>query len=179
MKLLSIFAAVSLISCVHSRQHIEPIYRTFEPKTVHISSTTGGISHIAWTLEIGKVLAQRGHNVSFITDDDSVKFAKPYLPEVSTISMGPGLSKQRFRDFFTTHFPLDATVRNTVKNHYRNVYDNHFHNYMEIFQTSNTSMAICDIMAIACADAAEILNIPLVIHMTMSNAEGTYKSIIR
>lgn len=171
MKLISIACSIWLL-CSPVLGSIMPIIGDRPPKTIHISSTGGGISHIAWTLEIGKVLAQRGHNVSFITTDPNVKFGTPFLPNIKTISMGPHISKVEFRDLFDVDKPLSAPVTAAYKTLIADIYKRDFHAYSEIFESSNTSLAICDQMALPCFDAAKKLNIPMILHMTMSLSEG-------
>ncbi|KAI7894081.1 uncharacterized protein EV154DRAFT_415586 [Mucor mucedo] len=145
----------------------------FAPKTIHISSTGGGISHIAWTLEIGKVLAQRGHNVSFVTTDPNVKFGAAFLPDIKTISMGPHISKVEFRDLFDVNDPVSLSVTTAYRTLIADVYKRDFNAYTHIFETSNTALAICDQMALPCFDAAKKLNIPMILHITMSLSEDT------
>jgi UDP-N-acetylglucosamine:LPS N-acetylglucosamine transferase len=151
---------------------IVPQIQTFEPKTIHISSTGGGISHIAWTLEIGKVLAQRGHNVSFITTDPNVKFGAPFQPDIKTISMGPHLSKVEFRDLFDIEDTFSASMITAYRTLIEDIYKRDFYSYLDIFASSNPSLVICDQMALPCFDAAKQLNIPMILHMTMSLSEG-------
>lgn len=171
MKLVSIACSIGLI-CTSVLCAITPTIQDFAPKTIHISSTGGGISHIAWTLEIGKVLAQRGHNVSFVTTDPNIKFGSPFLPDIKTISMGPHLSKVEFRDLFDVDNPFSASVTKAYRTLITDVYKRDFQAYTHIFKSSNTALAICDQMALPCFDAAKKLNIPIILHVTMSLSEG-------
>ncbi|CEP18658.1 hypothetical protein [Parasitella parasitica] len=147
---------------------IIPTQVDLEPKTIHISSTAGGISHIAWTLEIGKVLAERGHNVSFLTIDPYIKFGVPYEPHIKTISMGPHISNVQFRDLFDTDDAFSTKVTDAYTQVIEDTYIRDYFAYKYIFSSSNTSIVICDQLSLPCFDAAKELNIPMVIHMTMS-----------
>ncbi|CAO0792335.1 unnamed protein product [Mucor circinelloides] len=147
---------------------VNPSQLALEPKTIHISSTAGGISHIAWTLEIGKVLAERGHNVSFLTTEPYIKFGTPYEPHIKTISMGPHISKIQFRDLFDTEDAFSTKVTSSYKQVIEDTYKRDYFAYKDIFLSSNTSIAICDQLSLPCFDAAKELNIPMIIHMTMS-----------
>lgn len=149
-----------------------PSVLPIEPKTIHISSTAGGISHIAWTLEIGKVLAQRGHNVSFITIDGYTKFGKPYQPDISTISLGPHVSKIDFVDLFDPEQPMSKRVTDAFRQIIQDSYKQHYYDYLKIFNESKTDIVICDQMAVPCFDAANTLGIAKVVHMTMSLSIG-------
>jgi len=152
---------------------VNPSQLALEPKTIHISSTAGEISHIAWTLEIGKVLAERGHNVSFLTTEPYFKFGTPYEPHIKTISMGPHISKIQFRDLFDTEDAFSTKVTSSYKQVIEDTYKRDYFAYKDIFLSSNTSIAICDQLSLPCFDAAKELNIPMIIHMTMSLSRGT------
>jgi UDP-N-acetylglucosamine:LPS N-acetylglucosamine transferase len=158
---------------------LTPSVIPIEPKTIHISSTVGGISHIAWTLEIGKVLAERGHRVSFLTTDIYVKHGVPYQPHVQTISLGPHNSKVEFRDLFDTDQPMSKKVTDAYQQVIRDTYKRDYLEYLRIFNESNTDMVICDQMSLACFDAAKKLNIVMVIHMTMSLSYGKEREKVR
>ncbi|KAL9551009.1 hypothetical protein MBANPS3_004464 [Mucor bainieri] len=147
---------------------VTPSQLSLEPKNIHISSTAGGISHIAWTLEIGKVLAERGHNVSFLTTEPYLKFGAPYEPHIKTISMGPHISKIQFRDLFDTEDAFSTKVTRSYKQVIQDTYKRDYFAYRDIFSSSNASIAICDQLSLPCFDAAKELNIPMIIHMTMS-----------
>lgn len=149
-----------------------PEIKNFGAKTIHISSTMGGISHIAWTLEIGKVLAQRGHNVSFITTDPNMKFGVPYQPEIKTISMGPHVSTVEFRDMFDVEELFSKSVSTAYKTLIEDTYQRDYYAYSHIFESSKTDIVICDQLSLPCFDAARRLNIPMIMHMTMSLSEG-------
>ncbi|RCI02354.1 hypothetical protein CU098_009919 [Rhizopus stolonifer] len=156
--------------CVYA---LEPTTMALEPKTIHFSSTTGGLSHIAWVLEIGQVLAERGHNVSFLTTDMYTKFGLSYAPHIKTISLGPHLSKVQFRDLFDTQETVSTRVTLAYKTMVQDTYKRDFMAYTDIFTNSNTSLVVCDQMALPCFDAAKALNIPMIIYMTMSLSEDT------
>lgn len=177
MKTILILSSILLLHKpqVYGKNVIVPEIQTFEPKTIHISSTGGGISHIAWTLEIGKVLTQRGHNVSFITTDPNVKFGAPFQPDIKTISMGPHVSEVDFRDLFDIDMPFSPAVTQAYCTIIQDTYKRDYYAYLHIFESSNTNLAICDQMALPCFDAAKKLNIPMIIHMTMSLSEGKWR----
>ncbi|KAI8647360.1 hypothetical protein BD408DRAFT_439191 [Parasitella parasitica] len=147
---------------------IIPSQVDLDPKIIHISSTAGGISHIAWTLEIGKVLAERGHNVTFLTIDPFVRFGTPYEPHIKTISIGPHISNVQFRDLFDTEDAFSTKVTSAYKQVIEDTYKRDYFAYKDIFSSSNTSIVICDQLSLPCFDAAKELNIPMIIHMTMS-----------
>lgn len=171
MKTLSLFSSVLILS-VSAVFGLVPSVLPIEPKTIHISSTAGGISHIAWTLEIGKVLAERGHNVSFLTTDIYTKHGVPYQPHIRTISLGPHISNVQFRDLFDTEEPMSKKVTEAYRQVIQDTYKRDYYAYLRIFNESNTDIVICDQLSLPCFDAAKQLNIAMVIHMTMSLSQG-------
>lgn len=149
-----------------------PKLKQFEPKTIHISATLGGLSHMVWTLEIGKVLAQRGHHVSFITTEPNMKFGIPFQPEINTISMGPRITNVEFKDLFDLEQPFSPSVTAAYHRLIEDTYKRDYYAYYELFKSSNTSLVICDQLSLPCFDAAKKLNIAMIIYMTMSLSEG-------
>ncbi|KAI9362753.1 hypothetical protein BD770DRAFT_307506, partial [Pilaira anomala] len=143
------------------------------PKTVHISATLGGLSHIVWTLEIGKVLAQRGYNVSFITTEPNMKFGIPFQPEIKSISMGSRITNVEFNDLFDLEQPFSPSVTAAYNRLIEDTYKRDYYAYYELFKSSNTSLVICDQLSLPCFDAAKKLNIAMIIYMTMSLSEDT------
>ncbi|KAI8975991.1 hypothetical protein BDB01DRAFT_728326 [Pilobolus umbonatus] len=152
---------------------IVPAEKTFEPKTIYISSTLGGMSHIGWTLEIGKILAQRGHNVSFITIDPYTRFGLPYQDDIQTISLGPSLSEYGLQHMFDLDHPMSPTVVNVYQSLIKATYERDFKAYLSLFSSTHPSVVICDQLALTCFDAAKRLHIPLIAHMTMSLSYDT------
>ncbi|KAL0077495.1 glycosyltransferase family 1 protein [Phycomyces blakesleeanus] len=59
-------------------------------KNIVFSCQAGGSSHINWVLLILEELATRGHNITYITRDDHLKFGKPY-PKIKSVSIGKRL----------------------------------------------------------------------------------------
>jgi hypothetical protein len=66
MKLLK-WAAIASIGLVF-KAHAFQLQDTFrEPKNIMFGSAGGGSSHINWVLSILEELANRGHNITFVT----------------------------------------------------------------------------------------------------------------
>ncbi|OBZ80669.1 hypothetical protein A0J61_11282, partial [Choanephora cucurbitarum] len=57
------------------------------PQHIVISTIIGGSSHTRWVLEIGNILIQRGHNVTYVTRDDQIHLGQAY-PGIQTVSAG-------------------------------------------------------------------------------------------
>ncbi|KAF7725368.1 hypothetical protein EC973_009635 [Apophysomyces ossiformis] len=146
--------------------------------TIHMSATLGGISHIGWVLEIGKVLTYRGHNVSFITTDTNLPHVKKY-PEINPINIGPEISSIKFRDLFDIENPFSVSVRQAYIKLIRDTMARDYEAYKGHFLSSKPSLVFCDHMALACMDAAHMLNIPIVVTMTMSISEASLCSDTR
>ncbi|KAI8387449.1 hypothetical protein BD560DRAFT_321151 [Blakeslea trispora] len=137
----------------------------------------GGLSHMAWALEIGQVLAERGHNVSFLTKEPFLKIGEGYAPSIKTISLGPHNSKVQFRDLFDTEDSLSPKIFQAYKQIVEDLYIDEFMTYKDIYKSSNTSIAICDQMTLACVDAARALNLPSIVYMTMSLSDAFFFTI--
>ncbi|KAF1798556.1 hypothetical protein FB192DRAFT_1475545 [Mucor lusitanicus] len=58
-----------------------------QSKNIVIATSIGGSSHAKWVLEIGKELAGRGHNITYVTRDDHLHLADSY-PEIKAVSAG-------------------------------------------------------------------------------------------
>ncbi|OBZ90520.1 hypothetical protein A0J61_01422 [Choanephora cucurbitarum] len=151
---------------------LSPKPMALEPKTVHIAATMGGLSHMAWALEIGKILVERGHNVSFLTKEPFLKIGERYAPFVKTISLGTHKSKIQFRDLFDTEDPLSSVLFQSYSQMIEDLYTDEYRIYIDVFKSSNTSIVLCDQMTLACIDAAKTLKIPTIVYMTMSLSDG-------
>jgi hypothetical protein len=64
MKLTLWATLVSMTLCVQSFELGEPFR---QPKNILFGSVGGGSSHINWVLSILDELANRGHNITFVT----------------------------------------------------------------------------------------------------------------
>ncbi|CAH0003621.1 unnamed protein product [Clonostachys byssicola] len=65
------------------------------PKRILLVVTTGGYTHAAPVLELGKVLADRGHAVEFATLDGQEKWTKGYEFISRVHSLGPGPTEKQ------------------------------------------------------------------------------------
>jgi hypothetical protein len=59
------WAWISLLFSVASTLELKESFR--EPKNILFGSVGGGSSHINWVLNILEELANRGHNITFVT----------------------------------------------------------------------------------------------------------------
>ncbi|KAI8377906.1 uncharacterized protein BYT42DRAFT_572128 [Radiomyces spectabilis] len=172
----SVWAAIalSLSSCVQfaatadnpltSPFDLVPDFRT--PKNFAFVATTGGSSHVNWVLSIMNDLGNRGHNVTFFTEDDHIKFAKPY-PNINVVSFGP--PKFNPKEFIQETSHLDPIMMaQIVIGAFSGVYEPEYRTYNDLFATQLYDVVVCDHFASPCQDAARSNNIPFVV--TMSSA---------
>lgn len=73
---LGVIASQSIVSGAAEQLLREPDF--WSPKTIYISIMVPGSSPTTWVLEIGEVLAARGHNVIFLCRSYSEKYLKDY-----------------------------------------------------------------------------------------------------
>ncbi|KAG0190053.1 hypothetical protein DFQ28_002527 [Apophysomyces sp. BC1034] len=129
---------------------------------VVISVTVGGSSHAKWVLEIGEVLALRGHRVTFITRDDHLTLASAYK-SIRTISVGPsvygdvGSTSDSVRRL--SHFAMVSFFRSVMNK----AYATDLPLYWKYFTDDQPSVAICDAFASGCIDIAYEKKVPLVV----------------
>ncbi|CAG8460061.1 8827_t:CDS:2 [Acaulospora morrowiae] len=132
------------------------IDRTDVPKQIIIGSSLGGSSHVRPMLEIGKILTERGYNVSgqvTLVAPGNILPSKEY-PSISQISTGPTI------DYIEE--PIYQQIFNLRKLFVQN-YISHFNVYKHVIETLNPDVFICDVlMNDVCLDVAWINNRPVV-----------------
>ncbi|KAI9246619.1 hypothetical protein EDC94DRAFT_550447 [Helicostylum pulchrum] len=133
------------------------------PKSVFIATSIGGSSHTKWVLEIGRLLADRGHNVTYVTRDDQLALADPF-PKIKAVSTGPPVYSNVLGKVETLNFYQIAKV---VRKFLNNAYTNDMEYYQQLFTTQQVpDLFICDAFNDPCIDTAVALNIPFVITCT-------------
>lgn len=120
--------------------------------------------HTKWVLEIGRILARRGHNITFITRDDQLHIADAFL-EITAVSTGGPvyyqnpLEKVQGKNFYQ--------VAKIVRQFLNDAYQTDMKYYRQLFNTSSPpDYFICDAFNEPCIDTAYQLNIPSAITCT-------------
>ncbi|KAI9339248.1 hypothetical protein BD770DRAFT_448208 [Pilaira anomala] len=139
------------------------------PKNIAFVSVGGGSSHHMWVFEILKEMHHRGHNISFYSKTDHIRFSKAY-PMVKTREVGGSI------DFLKYPLVLKRFVNRSIR-HLANMaiieacivdYPETLPEIKSLFQSERIDLAVCDSFAIACIDAAILLKIPVILTSTLS-----------
>ncbi|KAI9025336.1 hypothetical protein CLU79DRAFT_803657 [Phycomyces nitens] len=116
-------------------------------KNIAFSCNAGGSSHINWVLMILEELAERGHNTTYITRDDHLKFGKPY-PKIKSVSLGRGLIKNwipttpgKRGDWLERMKVIEGPMRSET----------------------DKDVALCDMFTTVCALVAREMSIPFIV----------------
>ncbi|KAI9472427.1 MAG: hypothetical protein EXX96DRAFT_584046 [Benjaminiella poitrasii] len=139
-----------------------PLVETFrEPKNIAFGATVGGSSHIVWPLLILEEMGKRGHNISFITKDDTVRFGKPFR-DLDTISIGPGIALDRAS--LTTN---PGFVKRSLGKKLLSIYPKDFKATVDFLREKQVDLVVCDHFMDVCIDAAISQGIPYVVTMSL------------
>ncbi|KAI8881864.1 glycosyltransferase family 1 protein [Backusella circina FSU 941] len=125
----------------------------------------GGSSHMTWVLTILDELNERGHNITFFTRDESVRFGKAY-PKINTVSLGPesGFDPNLFEGIeeLETPYQLFGKVFESAAT----PWETDFYALTNYFISSNLSIVICDNMSDVCNQAAIAAKLPFIVTAT-------------
>ncbi|OAD65422.1 glycosyltransferase family 1 protein [Phycomyces blakesleeanus NRRL 1555(-)] len=130
-------------------------------KNIVFSCQAGGSSHINWVLLILEELATRGHNITYITRDDHLKFGKPY-PKIKSVSIGkrlvqswlPTTSGKR-GDWIERMKVVEGPIRSETEKEVAF--------YRSYFTENNVDVALCDMFTTICVLVAREMKIPFII----------------
>ncbi|KAL0142477.1 hypothetical protein V8B55DRAFT_1498356 [Mucor lusitanicus] len=159
-----------------SNLNLQPTFQNDGGKNIVFFSTIGGASHYNWVLNIGDELGSRGHNVTFLTSDEDMRFGSPYK-HVQTVSTGPGTEWDP-AELFTDELKEIST--NRPGEFMAMVFDLMFNNYerdylftRQFFIDNKIDVALCDHFADACVDVATNLSIPYIVTAAMDVTKDT------
>ncbi|KAI8888941.1 glycosyltransferase family 1 protein [Backusella circina FSU 941] len=150
-------------SLSHSIKRV-PNFRTF--KNVFFITQGGGTSHHLWVFEILEELHTRGHNVSFYSTGDQISMSKDYSM-IQTYELGgpkgflDGLAKGDNLHHLEQHKFTVPTLKHSMKD-----YELVFPEIQKLYAESKPDVVLCDSFYLACADAAMIMKIPLIMTST-------------
>ncbi|KAI8636692.1 hypothetical protein BD408DRAFT_355160 [Parasitella parasitica] len=159
-----------------SNSNLEPTFQNGGQKNIAFFCVVGGASHYNWVLNIGDELGRRGHNFTFLTAEDDMRFGSPYK-NVQTVSTGPGA------DWDATEIFNDGFKELATKNpalFMSQVMDLMFSNFerdylftRQFFIDNRIDVALCDHFADPCVEAATNLSIPYIITAAMDTTKDT------
>ncbi|KAI8380716.1 hypothetical protein BD560DRAFT_386907 [Blakeslea trispora] len=165
---LYLLATNLLFSASNADELETTYYQNLGFKNVIFYACIGGASHYNWVLSILDELGSRGHNVSFLTSESVVKFAKPFqhvdavalVPDIKYDAKVVGNSAAVRKDNRSKFF---ATVLKFVYSNYEEAYLALQKHFIE----NKVDLALCDHFADACIDAAVSVGIPFSITAVM------------
>ncbi|CEP15610.1 hypothetical protein [Parasitella parasitica] len=169
-KVIFMFVAILAFQKTCNAAELSPTFQEKQhSKKIAFFAPFGGASHINWVLNIGNELGIRGHNFSFLTVDEYVKFGRS-SPHVQTITIGQGIDISN-----TSALTKDSkkTVKDTIKfvgkalNYMYANFERDFKAAKEYFEEHDVDLAICDHFSDACYSAANMLDIPYIITASM------------
>ncbi|KAI8878504.1 glycosyltransferase family 1 protein [Backusella circina FSU 941] len=138
-----------------------------EPKNIGFAGFVGGSSHYTWVLTILDELKDRGHNVTFFTKDDSVRFGK-FFPGINTISVGPAPDLSMDTAFAgLEESSSDKSVKLVVATALQKLWSIDYPIMNNLFRENKIDIMICDFFIDACYDAAKTQGIPFIISSTL------------
>jgi hypothetical protein len=141
-----------------------------EPK-IFFLGTMGGLSHTAWVIEILDLVRTRGFNVSYVSNQANEKYIKNY-PEVGFIPLQDPNSSVHFRDFFDLEQAYSKKVMAALRLYFKDTFADQLSDYIHLMKTEKPDVMVCDHVAMACIDAANHLNITVVVTSTVKLRAG-------
>ncbi|KAI9590829.1 hypothetical protein BDF19DRAFT_470281 [Syncephalis fuscata] len=170
-----VFFTYGTIFCCHSCATASALTAE-KPLNIIVGSTIGNKSHAIPMLEIIRELIKRGHQITFVSNDQSGEWAtdQPTIKQVF-LSAGPNGQadkRKRVEDLFVgfNYIDLDALDGSFYKIVYAD-YEKKLVEFRRLLLDSydgvTADLAMCDFICVACIDAAYELDIPFVV-ITMS-----------
>ncbi|KAI8877854.1 glycosyltransferase family 1 protein [Backusella circina FSU 941] len=138
---------------------LKETFRT--PKNILFGTVGGGSSHINWVLSILDELADRGHNITYVTHDKETAYSKIY-PRLNTISIGPNDIDLSVVGNQARHLD-NAGFFNRLYKLVHKDYNYKMNKYKEILDVTPMDAALCDHFTVPCIDITKNLNVPLII----------------
>ncbi|GAB5590541.1 hypothetical protein Unana1_05441 [Umbelopsis nana] len=159
--LLGVIASQAIVSGAAEQLLREPDF--WSPKTIYISIMVPGSSLTTWVLEIGQVLAARGHNVTFLCRSYSEKYLKDY-PGIKYANLVDNSILYDDDEFNSVLRQRDDNIGfmkmiiKAAKSSFRDDYTQ----YSAHFQAQRPDIVLCDHLNDPCIRAADENKIPLI-----------------
>ncbi|KAJ9063925.1 hypothetical protein DSO57_1035771 [Entomophthora muscae] len=137
------------------------------PLKVMVSMGHGTNSHIKPLLEVGTMLRERNHTVFYSSLESYQKFNKPY--QLPFVSLGKekeveGDMRTKTKQFFSRIEATSASkdMAQSFGKMAPGAYDVIYPAILKVMGKEKPDVVLCDFIATACRDAAQMLGIPLV-----------------
>jgi UDP:flavonoid glycosyltransferase YjiC (YdhE family) len=151
-----------------------------------VATTFGGKSHAIPMLEVCRELVARGHQITFISNDNTGEWAADQ-PEIKQVVMGAGYNERP--DLRNRTSQLLAGLKyidldGLMGNFYRILYANHkeevekFYRLLTDESGATTDVVVCDALTLACIDVAHKLKIPFVVFSLSVDYDGEFSYIV-
>ncbi|KAI8085504.1 hypothetical protein BDF21DRAFT_380124 [Thamnidium elegans] len=151
-------------------ENLKPITNFRTPKNIAFASSGGGSSHHFWVFEILKDMHSRGHNISFFSRGDQLRFAEGY-PIKMVKEVGGASDLLHHHALVLKHIPYhphpEVTGKGSLEAAMLN-YTEEFLEYRSLFKSEKIDLAICDFFSVSCVDAAIISKIPVIATNTVA-----------
>jgi UDP:flavonoid glycosyltransferase YjiC (YdhE family) len=135
----------------------------FYPLKIAISVNIGSRSHAKHLLEISQLLSSRGHHITYLCSEDTLKYSKGYnISNVIVSDIRQDLTSSEKLPFTRKNY---SSSKNTlyVYKKVAEIYTKSFPNYEEFYKTQTPDLIICDWLSLSCIDSAAKFSIPMVI----------------
>ncbi|KAJ8654843.1 hypothetical protein O0I10_009567 [Lichtheimia ornata] len=142
------------------------------PKNVLFGVTAGGSSHHSWVMRVLDELVRRGHNVTYATTDDSLRFSRQ-RKHIKAVSVGPPQMDDPRLSLSDMGFPMPFSVLTTVFDIMGEHYPTNYHAFVDIIEKESIDAVICDHVSYPCFDAAKKTNRPFLVSMMVNEAPET------
>ncbi|KAI9293332.1 UDP-Glycosyltransferase/glycogen phosphorylase [Neoconidiobolus thromboides FSU 785] len=136
-----------------------------------LHSSFGGRSHIKSLLEIGDVLAKRGHSITYATIHDNIRFTSGYniknytLGSTETDTEMEKLLRAKVKQMIAQS-PSELNPKYLAKSlgsFFSKYYEDTFLPLKEYLIETKPDLVVCSFFAISCIDLAKHLKLPLII----------------
>lgn len=139
------------------------------PKNILFAVTVGGSSHHSWVMRVLDELDCRGHNITYATTDDSLRFSRQ-REHIKTVSIGPSqLHDPRLTSRKMGH-PMSFDLLEDILDIMGDHYPTNYHALVDVIERNAIDAVICDHVSYPCFDAAKKTNRPFLVSMMVNEA---------
>ncbi|KXN67514.1 glycosyltransferase family 1 protein [Conidiobolus coronatus NRRL 28638] len=132
-----------------------------KPLNIAISVTLGSKSHAKYLLEISEKLINRGHSITYLCTEDTLKFSKGYNITHKTVSnVDLDLPDIELDPFVRFSKPVVSPGFKTIV---AKIYTQSFPIYEKYYKEEKPDLIICDFISPSCIESAAKYSIPLII----------------
>ncbi|KAI7874801.1 UDP-Glycosyltransferase/glycogen phosphorylase, partial [Lichtheimia hyalospora FSU 10163] len=142
------------------------------PKNILFGITSGGSSHHSWVMRILDELDRRGHNVTYATTDDSLRYSRQRA-HIKTVSVGPSQMDDPRLSVSELAYPMPFHTIEAIIDIIGDHYPQNYQTFVDTIEKESIDAVICDQMSFPCFDAAKKTKRPLMISMMINEAPET------